>query len=284
VKIKFDNSWQALHNPGGDKLFFAIPNLTNLQINTNYNNINAYLLMEFAHLIYRDAKHKNQASRNDILAKINWEEVFYLDIGITQAAIFQPKDRSAAVVAFRGTDGIYDWLGNFKLNKTIWKKGGLVHAGFKYGLDLVWQKISIYLDELDKLNTPIFYAGHSLGGALTTLAASKKTPYVAYAFGTPRVGNYDFTKTLKNTKLYRIVNHQDLVTRVPFKFLNFQHVGETHYISHDNKMLVNPSDNKIRLELKSKPLPLSNKNDHKTLGSLNDHTAMNYLAHLQYFI
>jgi len=67
--------------------------------------------------------------------------------------------------------------------------------------------------------------GHSLGGALATLAAfdlSKsrvidKSKMQVYNFGSPRVGNYEFSRAFADEGIpsYRIVNSRDPVSQAP---------------------------------------------------------------------
>jgi len=74
-------------------------------------------------------------------------------------------------------------------------------------------------------DTSILFTGHSLGSALTTLAAvDAKLEGIlegrnvkVYAFGSPRVGNGDFAE-LYNSLLpehYRIIHYKDLSTKIP---------------------------------------------------------------------
>ena len=52
-----------------------------------------------------------------------------------------------------------------------------------------------------------------------------------YTYGSPRVGNKDFIKSV-NVKHHRWVNNNDAVTRVPPAFLGFRHHGEMKYLNH----------------------------------------------------
>ncbi|XP_031377601.1 phospholipase A1-Ibeta2, chloroplastic [Punica granatum] len=74
----------------------------------------------------------------------------------------------------------------------------------------------------------ITVTGHSLGAALSVLVADDLSvripdapPIAVFSFGGPRVGNRDFADrvTARNVKVMRIVNDQDLITRVPGVFL-----------------------------------------------------------------
>ena len=65
----------------------------------------------------------------------------------------------------------------------------------------------------------VFVTGHSLGGALATLAAShiKLLGYnpELYTFASPRVGDPKFAESFQNMNCYRIANSEDIVTNVP---------------------------------------------------------------------
>ncbi|GAB4835032.1 hypothetical protein Ancab_033299 [Ancistrocladus abbreviatus] len=73
----------------------------------------------------------------------------------------------------------------------------------------------------------IAITGHSLGAALALLVANELgkcipelPPVAVFSFGGPRVGNRAFANQLnsKNIKVLRIVNTQDVITRVPGMF------------------------------------------------------------------
>jgi hypothetical protein len=88
------------------------------------------------------------------------------------------------------------------------------------------------LTELYKGETlSITVTGHSLGAALALLVAddlsssapeSESPPVAVFSFGGPRVGNRGFANrlTAKNVKVLRIVNSQDMITRVPGMFVS----------------------------------------------------------------
>ncbi|CAH9086577.1 unnamed protein product [Cuscuta europaea] len=75
----------------------------------------------------------------------------------------------------------------------------------------------------------ITVTGHSLGAALALLVADELStcapympPIAVFSFGGPRVGNRGFANRLnaKNVKVLRIVNNQDVITKVPGMFVN----------------------------------------------------------------
>ncbi|KAJ8451073.1 hypothetical protein Cgig2_026882 [Carnegiea gigantea] len=75
----------------------------------------------------------------------------------------------------------------------------------------------------------ITVTGHSLGAALSLLVADEIStcapdvpPVAVFSFGGPRVGNRAFATRINDTnvKVLRIVNNQDLITRVPGMFVS----------------------------------------------------------------
>ncbi|XP_057837824.2 phospholipase A1-Igamma2, chloroplastic-like [Cryptomeria japonica] len=80
----------------------------------------------------------------------------------------------------------------------------------------------------------ITFTGHSLGAALATLSAYDikqimlneygvtSIPVTVFAFASPRVGNLSFAQHMEEigVKVLRVVNHKDLVPKVPGIFFN----------------------------------------------------------------
>lgn len=74
-------------------------------------------------------------------------------------------------------------------------------------------------------NYQVSFTGHSLGAALTAIAATdavysgivEKGKVLVYTFGSPRVGNPDFNAAFTGAmkEVYRLVHHKDLVPHVP---------------------------------------------------------------------
>jgi hypothetical protein len=83
----------------------------------------------------------------------------------------------------------------------------------------------------------IWFAGHSLGAALATLAARDMSislrPEQVFTFGSPRCGNPQFAAAYK-VPLKRFVNENDIITHVPlqglFTNLKYCHVGHRQLI------------------------------------------------------
>ena len=126
-----------------------------------------------------------------------------------------------AVVCFRGTKQIRDWMTNLAIQPVPIKDPrtgaiiGNMHKGFHDAY------MSVHGDILDRLegheDLPLYITGHSLGGAIAVAATwFQSSPRLAacYTFGAPRVGDQGLIDRFE-TPIYRIVNGPDPVTLVP---------------------------------------------------------------------
>lgn len=92
---------------------------------------------------------------------------------------------------------------------------GDVHRGFNQAFLSVKPQVLSHLKELADI--PLYITGHSLGGALATLATwyiSADALAACYTFGSPRVGDGGLMNHFR-TPIYRIVNGADPVPFVP---------------------------------------------------------------------
>ncbi len=138
------------------------------------------------------------------------------------------------ILAFKGTSSLHDWLINAKLWMKSEKNGGRVHCGFQQELDVIWDEVETNLNRFDGLE--IFYTGHSLGGALTTIAAARRPPTLLSTFGAPRVGDRIFNETMDRNKWFRVVRSGDPVPRIPpqnFLWSGYEHGGRLIIIEDD---------------------------------------------------
>jgi pimeloyl-ACP methyl ester carboxylesterase len=173
-----------------------------------------------------------QPSRASFLATVGLRQVaFFQSPRVGTQAFLVESDRSPrfAALVFRGTEQQFnDVLADLETYpKRVSAPDVRVHDGFEEALDAVWSSVS---HELANLECPVFYAGHSLGAALSTLAASRRPPRAVYTFGSPRVGNEAFAATLGSVALHRVVDDIDVVTTLPPEELGFTRVGEFHQI------------------------------------------------------
>jgi triacylglycerol lipase len=190
----------------------------------------ALWLLQAAHLTYQTPA--------EIIAKTQawgFPYAHFFDQGDTQACLIGHDQ--LLILVFRGTDPTSpsDWQTNAKL-PLVEGCGGKVHQGFQVGLAQIWEPLLARLSEFRR-HQPLLMTGHSLGGALATLAAAQlhaagQSIDGLYTFGAPRVGDRAFT-TCFNHNLqhctFRLVHHQDWIPHLPPSALGYAHVGQPIY-------------------------------------------------------
>ena len=165
------------------------------------------------------------------------------------------------VLAFRGTEGLRDVLGDVTLSRSFLmdyehKKplaDTKAHDGFRRCLDAVWSDrsntrarattksattIPEFLERHAGTDKKIWLTGHSLGGAIATLAAARLegagSPFKTrvgglYTIGSPRALNGSGARKLMTQlgedRVYRIVKSIDPVPLVPR--IRYKHVSGT---------------------------------------------------------
>ena len=165
---------------------------------------------------YDHEEQKRELKRS--LDQIGWELHATFSTNGTQGYVAYNED--SAALMFRGTeaDRLSDIKADAKATQTACPTGGRVHSGFKEQYDAVATRIEDLLAEDDIKGKPLFIAGHSLGGAVATIAArrlhAQHQVAACYTYGSPRVGTEDWVAQIK-TPIYRIVNSADPVPLVP---------------------------------------------------------------------
>lgn len=150
-----------------------------------------------------------------------------------------------AVLAFRGTEPtqVADILSDLDLRKQEWHTGSSsAHSGFVKAFESVRPRIEELLSGLTG-GCNLYITGHSLGGALATLAADKLGCKLMVTFGSPRVGDRAFARHFELKlagRYFRIFNRSDVVARVP-TFVRFKHVGTPVFIDHRGLIWIRPS-------------------------------------------
>lgn len=232
-------TWQDLLQPGKATDFFSRRPFAHFEPGvTNYHAANAVWLAELSRIVYRhDAEEMSpppEPTRISFLARagLRQRRFFKADAGFVRARalIVESVNENFAAVVFRGTEqNVSDFLTDLRVGSgTVTKPNeSSVHAGFKRALDLVWSDIEATLEQLDGA---IFYTGHSMGGALATLATARRHPDATYTFGSPRVGNAVFAQSLAGLPVHRIVDDDDIVTTVPPKVFGYTHAGDVHVL------------------------------------------------------
>ncbi len=173
----------------------------------------------------------------------------------TQVLVATNSRTKDVVIAFPGSGDLNDWLHDFTVLPSTWEQRrgcdyapttpipNAVHAGFRHAYGFI--RVQLQKELLSSLPTPahrqtarVFITGHSLGGALATLASLDlvnclvergypRNHVVMYALAGPRAIlehiYADFRYEMPNS--YNIVNFQDPISHLP---LSWRSDGYTH--------------------------------------------------------
>lgn len=175
----------------------------------------------------------SRAEAGRLAFRMGFPEIRYYDNDGAQSYIFgNDHDR---VVVCRGTEP-NDWndiRADLDLATVIAETAGRVHRGFKREVDDLWPRLE---QALVNNRLPLWFAGHSLGGAMATICASRcklshihSNPRALFTYGSPRVGNGKYVKYV-HFEAHRWVNNNDIVTRVPPWWLGYRHKGHEVYL------------------------------------------------------
>ena len=194
---------------------------------TGFQPVHALWLSELSRLVYRHDREENDPppspTRRACLEGAGLRQVQFFQAGDdTQAMlVVRGTPPELAVLAFRGTETLRDWIKNINLPLVRFDGGGRAHSGFLRGFNAVWPEIERALRGID---CPLYFTGHSLGGALATIAAARHQPRALYTFGSPQPGDVRFAAAVR-CPTYRIVHKSDPVTTVPGDAFGYGHVG-----------------------------------------------------------
>lgn len=238
---------------------------------TDYDPRLAWWLAQCSELSY-----ENKITIAAELKKVGFEQLFFFDNNGTQAFLTVHPGwgkGNFAILAFRGTErDSIDIFTDINLVRRLFPSEQLqanlkqsdpppqlyAHGGFFQGVLNVWGStltretetvfpnatwigspgISEAISELPP-EIPLYVTGHSLGGALATLAAYKVFIYQSganlaqvYTFGSPRTVQSHLAELIDQDlegKIYRVVNGYDIVARIPPRIpiiLSYHHVDK----------------------------------------------------------
>ena len=223
MPYRYDPSRAALFTPARGVSFFRAGRPSG----------EAALCAEMSRLSYAafDSDPEIKRSVEDALGRIGFSICYCFSAGGTQGFLTTDTETPLSVLAFRGTEvNRVDWATDLQAWPRAWPEGGRVHAGFAEALALAWSDLAPRLAEAPGRR---LYTGHSLGGALATLAASRRPPDALYTFGSPRVGDAAFLATLAAVESHRYTNCCDVICRLPLKLFGYRHLGAALYVDRD---------------------------------------------------
>ena len=247
---------------------------------TTLDSGNAYWMARLASVAYtkKDKKDDPKGSPDvtKILADLQKEDPKFSSVtgfskNSSQAILVEHED--FFTMAFRGTDELLDWLDNFDLIvKPVLllvegeKLDGYFHQGFWKATDDIWEPLlakyqQFQQEDRDKQQNlkqkkvrPLFLTGHSLGGAMATIAAAKlihqDLPFIStYTFGQPRAMTHNTARIINGkveNRFFRFQNNNDIVTRAPARASGYSHVGSFVYISEDRFYRTYHANNRLK--------------------------------------
>jgi triacylglycerol lipase len=167
----------------------------------------------------------------DLVQRISRSSPTILPLTDTKCLI--ASGRGVTMIGFGGTDPVNfaNWITDFSFRPTQ-----DVHGGFRAAVDVVANDILDVASAARKDGNAVIITGHSLGGALAVLAASRLhdnglPPQMVYTFGMPRVGQPIFAdgyNTALGERTFRLRHGNDVVPLVPLPTMGpyaFRHVG-----------------------------------------------------------
>ncbi|MGO4886210.1 lipase family protein [Anaerobacillus sp. MEB173] len=174
-----------------------------------------------------------------------FQEVISLDSIAYPLAGFIIESSSEIIVAFRGTEEPIDVLADLDWVQVPFpfvSDSGRTDRGFTRDYQSVRKDVIKTLKNLHP-DKRLYITGHSLGGAVATLAAldiASNTHYtqpLVYTYASPRVGNPRFVDVYNQTidHSIRVVNTNDIVPHfppptIPFLNISYRHVDKRYPI------------------------------------------------------
>ena len=149
------------------------------------------------------------------------------------------------ILAFRGTEASIDVIADIDWRQVPYpfvQNGGWTDRGFTRNYQSIRKDVIKALQKLSSRKR-LYITGHSLDGAITTLAAldiasnTRFTQPHVYTYASPRVGNPEFVKVYNENihQSTRVVNMYDFVPHFPPRTLpivniSYKHVDEKYPI------------------------------------------------------
>ncbi len=211
---------------------------------------NCAAMARAAQLAYSEAQDIEAIARNQ------WDMTQFAFFHLKETEAYAMGNGEQIIVSFRGSDDLGDWFNDIDLIKMDGSRKGKVHRGFNRVLDRAWavieETISAWQNEALRQGQPapgLFFTGHSLGAAIATLAAERlhiKGQRIdgLYTFGSPRVGDSAFSEHFNEALkacTFRFINSNDLVTRMPPRPMDYNHVGQLYYFNAKGQLRTEPS-------------------------------------------
>ncbi|KAH7384655.1 Alpha/Beta hydrolase protein [Pyrenochaeta sp. MPI-SDFR-AT-0127] len=160
------------------------------------------------------------------------------------------------VLSFRGSRSVRNWLTN--LNFPVAPTTVCATCSSSIGFWSSWLEAqSNVLSAITKARAQypsykIVATGHSLGGALASLAAgvlrSQGVTVDLYTYGAPKIGLEGISQYLSSTsrgQTYRVTHKADPVPKLPPALLGYRHISPEYYVTSGNTAMPGTGDVKV---------------------------------------
>ena len=234
------------------------------------------LFAQLSQLSYSNLKAvKKQAKR------MGFDQIEFYNRDGAQA--YRLQNSSDIVIVCRGTEPTQfnDISADLKAIPVMAETVSRVHKGFKDEVDELWPMVLEDLRDID--DEHLWFTGHSLGAAMTTIMASRcfhddalANPEEVYTYGSPRVGFRKYCDSLGCIH-HRWVNNNDIVTRVPLWTMGYRHDGQEHYMNAYGK--VRKISGWQRTKDRWRGMWMGIKKG--SIDNFSDHSMVNYIANLE---
>ncbi|MBE7386033.1 MAG: lipase family protein [Leptolyngbya sp. SIO1E4] len=159
----------------------------------------------------------------------------------TQVAMLYQAETPELYIVFRGSDKSIDWINNLQFRQQVYRYGDETttnvrfHRGFMAAYFSVRDRLQTEVRKYP--NATLTITGHSLGGAVATIAALDLQYNITqhtgqsirlYTFGAPRVGNAALINSFRQRvpQSYRFIYGWDIVTRIPRSWQGYGDIPE----------------------------------------------------------
>ncbi|VDK17801.1 unnamed protein product [Anisakis simplex] len=192
---------------------------TSANFKTNYNESEARMLAYLSGAAYSDDPQKFVEKVEKYCDKA-WNTC--------SAYVIRSDVAKEFIVVYRGTttsSQLFLQGAHTLATRKNFLAAGKVHPYFINGVNALWFDISKHLNNEQYKSYPVIFTGHSLGGAMASLAVMRTVlkglrssdQVKLVSFGQPRVGGKDFVA--KHNELvpysFRVVHKHDMVPHIP---------------------------------------------------------------------
>lgn len=210
-----------------------------------FNRATMFELSIFSLLAYQ-----NKEYVEEFLATKGYPHVKFIENKSTCTQCYIAASDEDVIVFFTGTTDIKDILTDLEISKVpapSGKKKEEVHKGFLTAQESIKEEIVYEIRMLQQeKHRRLWLTGHSLGAALAGIDGFDLQYNCGdievngmYIFGCPRFSNVGFQHTFDTLlceKTFRIVNNNDIVTRIPLISMGYRHIGTLYYFDSKGKL------------------------------------------------